>query len=487
MAAEELNLHSAYRPRDPKKTDHYQIIHKNYQKTLHQKLLAGVELPLHIKGEFDKFMTCGIHAFGFARFNCGLCQKDKLVAYSCKRRTICPSCSGRRMADTAKHLVENVIPSVPTRQWVLSLPYKHRFLLSTHPKILSRVIGIYHRAISTFYKKQAKLSGLVNPQAGAVSVIQRFGGALNLNVHFHSIFMDGVYFENKNGVSEFYEIIPDDEDIKRLVQSIETRINRSLIKAGLLYDEFEELGVEGLNEPDQISLIKSQSIQNRDELFQRPVAIGKREGSKFVEYKSRRCATFQGFSLHANVKILSNQRSSLERLCRYISRGPISSQRVSLANNGNVILRLKTPYADGTSHFIFTPEQYIKRLIGLIPAPRQNMIRYYGVFGARHRNRKEIVARVPKGKSEKKKVKVYRTPWADLLRRVFEYEVSYCEYCGGKLKHIASITSYKAIDKILNHVNISTQRINPISPRPPPENLFSNQYIEDDFNQELHW
>jgi hypothetical protein len=85
------------------------------------------------------------------RFQCGICSKDKFVAYSCK---------GRRMADTAKHLVEEVIPVVPLRQWVLSMAFKHRFILSSDQKLLNSVLQIFHRVVSTHYKRKAKLKNL---------------------------------------------------------------------------------------------------------------------------------------------------------------------------------------------------------------------------------------------------------------------------------------------------------------------------------------
>ena len=64
-----------------------------------------------------------------------------------------------------------------------------------------------------------------------------------------------------------------------------------------------------------------------------------------------------GFSLHAGIACKSNQRKKLERpggvpLCRYITRPAIAERRLSLANNGNVVIALKTPYDDGTSHVV---------------------------------------------------------------------------------------------------------------------------------------
>ena len=88
----------------------------------------------------------------------------------------------------------------------------------------------------------------------------------------------------------------------------------------------------------------------------------------------------EGFSLHANTKIRIENRSGLEKLCRYIYRGALSKERISLDENGMVVLKLKSQYTDGTTYLRFTPEAFIKRIISLIPKPRTNMVRYHGVF-----------------------------------------------------------------------------------------------------------
>ncbi len=85
-------------------------------------------------------------------------------------------------AETAAHLVDEVIPQVPVRQWVLSFPIPLRFLLAAHPQLLSPVLKVINRAISTFLTKQAGLK-CTEAQTGAVTLIQRFGSAANLNRH----------------------------------------------------------------------------------------------------------------------------------------------------------------------------------------------------------------------------------------------------------------------------------------------------------------
>ena len=295
--------------------------------------------------------------------------------------------------------------------------------------------------------------------------------------------MDGIYFENDKGKQVFKEIIPTDQDIISLAEKIKIRVNRALSKKGLLEDNIDSFD----NDKLQMDLLKTESIHNRVDKFQKPKQIGKLGDVPFNEFKGKKCAYNEGFSLHANVKILKNQRSSLEKLCRYISRGAVAKERISLGIDGNIILKLKTSYNDGTTHLEFTPEQFINRLITLIPPPRQNFIRYYGVFGARHKNRSEITKKPKNNKNKSNKKKTYRTPWAELLKRVFKYEVMYCDHCGTKLYLASTITSYSVCKKILNYLKIDSESINATSPRDPPEVSTFCEGTDFDSNQEYNW
>lgn len=450
---------------DPTKTDLHQIVRSHYRQIFYDKENSGRAFPFHTEREFRKYLTCGIPLYGMARFHCSHCNHDKFVAYSCKGRTLCPSCTGRRMSDTAKHLIEEVIPEVPIRQWVLSMPYTHRFLLATNPEFLRKILAIYHRTISRFYLKQAKISKLQNPKVGAITVIQRFGGALNLNVHFHTLYMDGVYYEDEFGELKFQEIKPSHDDVVRLAKILKKRINRKL------------LNLEEIDSSENV--IEAQSVQNRDEFFKLPVPIGKVQETPFQEFKGYRCHYEDGFSLHAKIKIKAENREGLERLCRYVMRGPIAKERIQYSGDGNVLLKLKTPYDNGTTHLKFSPDQFIKRVISLIPPPRQNLIRYIGVFGARHKNRSAITKLASPLKTKiKVKKKVYRTPWADLLKHVFKVDVSNCDLCGSKLKLVACITSPISCQKILKHLNRDTEEVIVAMPRAPPKQIYFEEYFE---------
>ena len=77
-----------------------------------------------------------------------------------------------------------------------------------------------------------------------------------------------------------------------------------------------------------------------------------------------------GFSLHAGIDIAPNQRPRLERLCRYMSRPPVSVDRLALASSGHVRYQLKTPYRNGTTHVLIEPLNFLARLTALVPPPR---------------------------------------------------------------------------------------------------------------------
>lgn len=178
------NIH--YERHRPEQTTLYQLVQEHTETFFTQvEAETGSGLPKFVKDEFDAFLECGILAHGFLRLRCTDCAHEKLLAFSCKKRGFCPSCGGRRMAQTAAHLVGHIIPRVPVRQWVLSLPIPLRYLLAAHPRLLTPVLQVIHRAIATFLIKQAGLKRS-EAQTGATPLIQRFGSAANLNIHRYS-------------------------------------------------------------------------------------------------------------------------------------------------------------------------------------------------------------------------------------------------------------------------------------------------------------
>lgn len=365
------------------------------------------------------------------------------------------------------------------RQWVLSFPFQLRFLFASRPEIMARVLGIVYRVIATHLVRKA---GYTHDTArtGAVTLIQRFGSALNLNIHFHMLFLDGVYVDTRLGAARFRWVqAPSGAELTRLAHTIAHRVGRFLECQGLLERDMENSYLSGdAVDDDPMTPLLGHSITYR-------IAVGPQAGRKVFTMQTLPASgepfddgigKVAGFSLHAGVVARADERKKLERLCRYISRPAVSEKRLSLTPNGNIRYQLKTPYRDGTTHVIFEPLDFIARLAALVPKPRVNLTRFHGVFAPNSQHR-ALVTPARRGKGIKPKAangKQEQTPaerrvsmtWAQRLKRVFNIDIETCSACGGAMKVIASIEDPIVIKQILDHLKHKAQAS---EPRPLPE------------------
>ena len=175
--------HAVYRPRNAEASVLHLVIRQHLEDFLRAAAnrADGAGLPEFVAREFREFLTCGVLAHGFARVRCGRCAFERLVPFSCKGRGFCPSCGGRRMTERAAHLVDAVLPVVPVRQWVLTLPYRLRYLLAWDHGLTRAVLAVYARTLLEFYRGQASTNGISGGHTGTLTVIQRFGSGLNLD------------------------------------------------------------------------------------------------------------------------------------------------------------------------------------------------------------------------------------------------------------------------------------------------------------------
>ena len=204
----------------PEATLLYQLVAEHYPRFRDRRAAEDRALPRYVEAEFEAYLRCGLLEHGFLRVKCDACQAEKLVAFSCKHRGFCPSCGARRMVGTAALLVDKVFPDQPIRQWVLSLPFALRYLLARRPEVVTQVLSIVYRAISGHLIRKAGLTR-AGGVTGAVTLVQRFGSALNLNVHFHLLVLDGVYRRAGQGRLVFVPVpAPSAGELQRLVQRI---------------------------------------------------------------------------------------------------------------------------------------------------------------------------------------------------------------------------------------------------------------------------
>jgi hypothetical protein len=373
----------------------------------------------------------------------------------------------------------------------LSLPIPLRYRIAYDRELCSEVLGVFLRTVFSSLRRRAKEElGVPDGQSGSVSTLQRFGGSINLNLHIHSLILDGVYADPENtGTPTFHALpAPDDQEIARVTAAVAKRIVRLLTRRGLLA-EAGQLAPDPLqcDEP-LLAACASASLRGR-------IATGPRAGQPVMRLGDRievedvesvpgkRCASVQGFSLHAAVVVDARDRKRLERLARYISRAPVATERLSRLPDGRVAYQLRHPWRDGTTHVAFTELELVEKLGVLVPPPRGHCLRYHGVLapGAKWRatvvrDRSERRAPTPSSPlrvatfhHELAPLRERYLCWADLLHRVFAFDVLECPRCSGKCAVIAVITDPQVIRPFLACLDLPT-RAPPIAPaRPAPQ------------------
>ncbi len=372
----------SYAPRSPRSGLLYQTIASNFDDFIFETKCNEKSIPDYVLNEFDAYLKCGILEHGFIQLKCESCNVSQLVAFSCKRRGFCPSCIGKRMNEGSLFWIDHVFPHVPVRQWVLSFPIPVRFWMAGNPNLMSSLLNIYMRAIHRFYKesvrrtlgqdfKQAKV------QSGSITVIQRFGSACNLNVHFHSLLLDGAYVTHPDGRFEFIEIFNIcTKEVQTVLKKIQARMVRHLQKRGLLArSEADGGGDQSVDESTLMTQVQGASVLYK-------ISQGKNAGKKIRKVGSfgapgeeafpaaHLSALLGGFSLHASVFIANEHRDRLQQLCKYLLRPPIAENRLKKINSGEILFEMKTTWGDGTRAILFSPKELIEKLVAIIPQPR---------------------------------------------------------------------------------------------------------------------
>ena len=194
-----------------------------------------------------------------------------------------------------------------------------------------------------------------------------------------------------------------------------------------------------------------------------------------------------GFSLHAATTVKAHERDKLEKLLRYVGRGPISKERLSQDENGNILYKLKYS-GDGATHALFSPIELLEKISAIIPPPWRHQVNYYGCLSSHSRLRPLVVSssvplqpnskmsspekrgqdqvgchvedgvtlleeKVGQEDAEIEKKSNY-IPWATLLARTFNVDLETCGHCGGNLRIIALVMKKAAINEILEHLGL---------------------------------
>jgi len=328
---------SAYAPKAPAQSVLYQVVHDHFETFRAEAARAHDRdgLPRFVEEEFRSFLRCGFLAGGFARFQCARCRLDRLVPFSCKGRAVCPSCGGRRMAERAAHLVDDVFPVVPVRQWVLSLPHRLRYVLAWDHALCRAVSGAFVQAVLSDLRRRAtrRWTGC-SPRSTGASVGCWCGEAC---------------------------------------RAITTRAARPIRGA-----RRHRCWPGSRRRPSRVGGHSARGPARRCAGGVRPRSCSRspRRASGRVTRGGTASICTRASSCRRGIEPGSSG-------CRYALRPPIAADRLHLTADGQVVLDLRHRWADGTTRLVFEPLELLERLAALTPGPRIDLLLYYGVLGAR--------------------------------------------------------------------------------------------------------
>ncbi len=162
---------------------------------------------------------------------------------------------------------------------------------------------------------------------------------------------------------------PTGDELAGLLDQIVARLMKMLTRAGHLVEEQAMTYLADTDADHPLATLQAASCTYR-------IALGPRAGQKVLSLRTVAgrdekithglCADAHGFSLHAAVRCGADQRKQLEQLCRYITRPALANERLTRNAKGQVVLKLKSPYRDGTTHIVMQPQEFMQRLAALV-------------------------------------------------------------------------------------------------------------------------
>lgn len=425
-----------YRRRAPEKS----VLHEAFRRGFAE---VSEWLPARVKREVVSYLRCGDVRYGFVEVTCDGCRESRLVAFSCKGRGWCPSCTTRRAIETGA-LVEALVPRVAHRQWTLSVPFSVRVAVVKQPGLLKRLEVWLVKAVWHAQRVKARRLGAKGRlTGGGVCFWQWFGSRLQLTPHLHLLVPEAVWTSAGDAV----EVpAPDDAEVLGILQ-------RVLRRAAKHWPDDVTAWAE-----DEYQAMQHEAVQSTLGLHDAPTPVARRKHLVAVAH---------GFSLHAGTAVHGNDRAGLERLARYGARGPVAECRLTRLDDG------RYQYTPKKGHsFVVTAEDLVRRLVALAPPPRRHLTSFHGVYAPNARLRPHVTRRpdVPESTptpTKKPKTK-RRLDWATLHQHTFGTDVLRCPTCGGRRRLRALFATWAKAEARLAKLGVTLpSRLLPQATAPP--------------------
>ena len=408
-----------YRQRHPRESALYQILgaHLEGFEAAYEEQFAhryGRLRPSPSRGDseecvmpaFRHFLDCANPLQGFARLRCQSCGRERLVPFSCRSRSVCPSCEMRKAIEWAEWVAEGLLEPLPHVQAVLSIPKLLRPYFLYDRGLLAELARCAWQALKLYIEQS--LEAPPGYQAGAVVCIQTFAENLRWNPHVHVLLLSGML----NQAGEFLPL--SHWDLQVLSEIFRREVCRMLQSKGLLTEE-------------RLRLL----------------------------YSWRH----SGFHVHIGAPLdPRHNRSALEGLARYLVRAPVRhaqllvdpspSENVELSSDSDqdrpsdstVLLRLQRPdQVTGESVERLSGLELLARLSLHVPESYQPLRFYDGAYSNLARHRRAALRtpqRLQHSEQQEQQAgifrKAWRRRWAYLIKKIFGEDPLVCRTAAGR-------------------------------------------------------
>lgn len=390
--------------------------------------------PVAMLADVSKFLACGDIKVSNATFDCFDCSFRRIIPLSCKCRSFCEACSVRRQQDRSTFLRHQVLGDTPVRLWTTTYPYPFRAWLGGDPQMITAVLGATMRRITRYIRLQIKHAhglptvNIVHP--GAVTTIQRTATDLDANLHFHSLFTDGAFVHHGDDREPtFLELPPPtDDDLADIAWDIARGVRKELWRMNCWEDQ-----------PDEGERIISGLLVRRDNQAQPCRFTG------VAANAPTRPDGVGAINLDVTSAIGRGDHQSLLRMLDYMLAPAIRDKQLTVQRD-SVVLELKRPRTDGTTHRRYKFDQILDRMAFLVPPRGANLLRFHGVYAPNAKLRGDVVPDDPAPEEQPPRIDDENTPedyraWAELKTHSYPADVMHCPKCGGRMKLIALNTA----------------------------------------------
>lgn len=302
---------------------------------------------------------------------CPACGHRMTIDLRC--RPDCPICGGRR---ASPQRLAAMIPRVPVRHWVLSVPASWRARLAADAHATRALTAAFVESVLATTRSRCSLSASTPARGGAASIVHRFGARLDLNLHVHLLVLDGVYSRDIGDDAPRFTLAepPTAADLHQIHARLAARFSQRLGGGPAPV----HLGTPVFGPKD--SAVRQRQASGPEAHRLDDAAMAERlERPTGPKARNR---DQHGLHVHSSARVDATSRGAVIDLCDYLARPTIDLSRFE-QHGERYLYRLPKPFHDGTVAIEFSPDEMATTLERLVTPTPAGRVRFHGVLAPR--------------------------------------------------------------------------------------------------------